>query len=85
LSACLRQSLIRRDERADVCRVEQILVPRLKRGDIVIMDNLSVHKVAGVREAIEAGRAHVVYLPPYSPDLNLVVMAFSKLKALLRG
>jgi hypothetical protein len=50
--------------------VEQILVPTLKRGDIVIMDNLSVHKVAGVREAIEAARAHVLYLPPYSARLE---------------
>ena len=64
--------------------VEQILVPTLKRGHIVIMDNLSVHKVAGVREAIEAAGAHVLYLPPYSPDLNPIEMAFSKLKALLR-
>jgi len=64
--------------------VEQILVPTLKRGDIVVMDNLSVHKVAGVREAIEAAGARVLYLPPYSPDLNPIEMAFSKLKALLR-
>jgi transposase len=64
--------------------VEQVLVPTLKRGDIVVMDNLSVHKVSGVREAIEAAGAHVLYLPPYSPDLNPIEMAFSKLKALLR-
>ena len=64
--------------------VEQILAPTLKRGDIVIMDNLSVHKVAGVREAIEAAGAHALYQPPYSPDLNPIEMAFSKLKALLR-
>jgi transposase len=63
--------------------VEQILVPTLKRGDIVIMDNASVHKVAGVREAIEAAGACLVYLPPYSPDLNPIEMAFNKLKALL--
>ncbi len=64
--------------------VEQILVPTLKRGDIVVMDNLPVHKVAGVREAIEAAGAGWLYLPPYSPDLNPIEMAFSKLKVLLR-
>jgi transposase len=64
--------------------LEQILAPTLKRGDIVIMDNASVHKVAGVREAIEAAGACLLYLPPYSPDLNPIEMAFSKLKALLR-
>ena len=50
--------------------VEQMLAPTLRPGDIVIMDNLSAHKVAGVRQAIEARRAELVYLPPYSPDLN---------------
>jgi transposase len=64
--------------------VEQILAPTLKRGEFVLMDNLSTHKVAGVREAIEAVGAHVLYLPAYSPDLNPIEMAFSKLKALLR-
>ena len=64
--------------------VEQILVPTLERGETVIMDNLPVHKVAGVREAIEAAGAYVLYLPSYSPDLNPIEMAFSKLKALLR-
>jgi transposase len=64
--------------------VEQILVPTLRRGDIVIMDNASVHKVVGVREAIEAAGARLIYLPPYSPDLNPIEMAFNKLKALLR-
>jgi len=64
--------------------VRQNLVPTLKRGDIVMMDNLPVHKVAGVREAIEAARATLIYLPPYSPDLNPIEMAFSKLKAHLR-
>jgi transposase len=64
--------------------VEQILVPTLERGDTVIMDKLPVHKVAGVREAIEAAGAYLLYLPPYSPDLNPIEMAFSKLKALLR-
>ena len=60
--------------------LEQCLVPTLKRGDIVMMDNLPVHKVAGVREAIEAAGARLRYLPKYSPDLNPIEMAFSKLK-----
>jgi transposase len=64
--------------------VEQCLVPTLKRGEIVLMDNLPVHKVAGVREAIEAVGATLLYLPSYSPDLNPIEMAFSKLKAHLR-
>ena len=64
--------------------VEQCLAPSLGRGDIVIMDNLPVHKVAGVQEAIEAVGAKLMYLPPYSPDLNPIEMAFSKFKALLR-
>jgi transposase len=64
--------------------VEEVLVPTLKRGDIVIMDNVGVHKVAGVREAIEARGATLFYLPPYSPDLNPIEQFFSKLKALLR-
>jgi len=64
--------------------VEQILAPTLKRGDIVIMDNVSVHKVAGVREAIKARVATLVYLPPYSPDLNPIEQFFAKLKAILR-
>ena len=64
--------------------VEQVLAPALKRGDIVILDNLSSHKVAGVRQAIEATGATLVYLPPYSPDLNPIEHAFAKLKALLR-
>ena len=64
--------------------VEDVLVPTLKRGDIVIMDNVGVHKVAGVREAIEARGATLFYLPPYSPDLNPIEQFFSKLKALLR-
>jgi transposase len=64
--------------------LEQCLAPTLKRGDIVIMDNLPVHKVAGVEEAIEAAGARLIYLPPYSPDLNPIEQAFSKLKAQLR-
>jgi len=64
--------------------VEQVLTPTLRPGDIVILDNLSSHKVVGVREAIEACDATLVYLPPYSPDLNPIEQAFAKLKALLR-
>jgi transposase len=65
--------------------VEQILVPTLRPGDIVIMDNLRVHQIAGVREAIEAAGARLLFIPPYSPDLNPIELAFSKLKALLRA
>lgn len=64
--------------------VRQQLVPTLRRGDTVILDNLSSHKKAGVREAIEEAGAQVVYLPPYSPDLNPIELAFAKLKSLLR-
>ena len=64
--------------------VEQCLVPTLAPGDIVIMDNLSAHKVDGVRQAIEAVGAMLLYLPPYSPDLNPIEQLFAKLKALLR-
>ena len=64
--------------------VEQVLAPTLKPGDLVIMDNLGSHKVAGVREAIEACGASLIYLPPYSPDLNPIEQAFAKLKSLLR-
>jgi transposase len=65
--------------------VEQVLVPTLTKGDIVIMDNLGSHKVAGVRKAIEAIGARLLYLPPYSPDMNPIEQAFAKLKALLRA
>jgi transposase len=64
--------------------VEQVLAPTLAPGDLVVVDNLGSHKVAGVREAIEARGANLVYLPPYSPDLNPIEQAFAKLKALLR-
>jgi len=64
--------------------VEQVLVPTLSPGDIVIMDNLSSHKSEDVRAAIEAAQAELRYLPPYSPDLNPIEQAFSKLKAHLR-
>lgn len=64
--------------------VQQHLAPTLSGGDIVIMDNLSSHKVTGVREAIEASGAELRYLPAYSPDFNPIELAFSKLKKLLR-
>ena len=64
--------------------VEQFLAPTFEPGDIVIMDNLVSHKVADVRKAIEAAGAKLLYLPPYSPDLNPIEHFFSKLKALLR-
>jgi len=64
--------------------IEQCLAPTLEPGDIVVMDNLSSHKGAAVREAIEARGARLVFLPPYSPDLNPIEMVFAKLKALLR-
>jgi transposase len=64
--------------------VEQVLAPTLEPGQVVVMDNLSSHKVAGVREAIERRGASVLYLPPYSPDFNPIEHAFAKLKALLR-
>jgi transposase len=64
--------------------VQQVLVPELRPGDIVVMNNLPAHKVRGVREAIEATDARLLYLPPYSPDFNPIEMAFAKFKALLR-
>jgi len=64
--------------------VSQFLAPTLKPGDIVFMDNASVHKVDGVEEAIEARGAILFYLPPYSPDFNPIEQLFSKLKAMLR-
>jgi transposase len=64
--------------------VEQVLVPVLRPGDVVVLDNLSSHKRAAVREVIERAGGKLLYLPPYSPDLNPIEQAFSKLKALLR-
>ena len=64
--------------------VEQVLVPTLRPGDVVILDNLPAHRVGGVREAIEAAGATRLFLPPYSPDFNPIEQAFAKLKALLR-
>lgn len=63
---------------------EQVLAPELRPGDVVVMDNLPSHKVSGIREAIEAAGARLLFLPPYSPDFNPIEMAFSKHKALLR-
>ena len=65
--------------------VKNTLIPTLKKGDIVVMDNLSCHKVKGVKEAIEEAGASVLYLPPYSPDFNPIEMMWSKIKALLRN
>ena len=64
--------------------VEQFLAPTLSPGDVVVMDNLGAHKVAGVAEAIAAAGASILYLPSYSPDLNPIEQLFAKLKALLR-
>ena len=64
--------------------VHQVLCPTLRPGDIVILDNLSSHKVAGVKDAIATTGAALLYLPPYSPDLNPIEKLFAKLKALLR-
>jgi len=71
---------------ADVFRayVQQVLVPTLRPGDIVVMDNLSPHKAAGIREGIEATGAELWYLPPYSPDLNPIEQMWSKIKEYLR-
>ncbi len=65
--------------------VRQQLIPTLRPGDIVILDNLGSHKKAGVRQAIEAVGAQLVYLPPYSPDFNPIELAFSKFKWLLKS
>ena len=64
--------------------VQQFLVPTLKPGDIVVLDNLGSHKGIAVRRAIRAAGAHLLFLPPYSPDLNPIEMMFAKLKTLLR-
>jgi len=64
--------------------VEQVLVKALKPGDVIVMDNLSSHKSAKTRDLIEATGADLVFLPPYSPDLNPIEMVFSKIKQLLR-
>jgi transposase len=64
--------------------IEQVLVPTLDPGDLVVMDNLPAHRRAGVRAAINAAGARMRFLPPYSPDFNPIENAFAKLKALLR-
>ena len=64
--------------------VEQVLAPTLRPGQIVVMDNLPAHKIAGVRTAIQATGAQLWLLPPYSPDFNPIENAFAKLKAILR-
>jgi len=64
--------------------IVQFLLPTLRQGDIVVMDNLPAHKVAGIAEAINSVGARLLYLPPYSPDLNPIEQMFAKLKALLR-
>jgi transposase len=65
--------------------VDQVLVPELRRGDVVVMDNLSSHKRERVRALIEAAGARLVFLPPYSPDLNPIELIFAKVKQLLRS
>lgn len=65
--------------------VEQVLAPTLKPGDIVVMDNLSVHKVPGIEQAITAAGASLLFLPPYSPDLSPIEPCWSKIKEKLRG
>ena len=65
--------------------VEQVLVPTLRPGDVVVLDNLAMHKQAAVQAAIEGAGARLRFLPPYSPDLNPIEQAFAKLKAFLRA
>ena len=72
------------DGTAFVAYVDQLLAPTLSAGDIVVMDNVPTHKVAGVRKAIEAKGASVLYLPRYSPDFNPIEKSFSKIKSILR-
>jgi len=65
--------------------VEQVLVPTLRAGDVIVLDNLAVHKQPAVRAAVEAVGAHLRFLPPYSPDFNPIELAFAKLKAFIRA
>jgi len=67
-----------------IAYLEQVLCPKLQSGDVVVMDNLSAHKVAGVRELITACGAVLLYLPPYSPDFNPIEQCWSKVKQILR-
>ena len=64
--------------------LEECLIPEMKPGSIVIIDNLPAHKGAGIRKCLEAARIGLLYLPPYSPDLNPIEQVFAKIKALLR-
>ena len=73
------------DNASFLAYVEQILVPTLRPGDVVVLDNLAVHKQPAVRAAIEHGGAHLRFLPPYSPDFNPIELAFAKLKAFMRA
>jgi transposase len=73
------------DNETFLAYVEQILVPRLRPGDVVVLDNLAVHKQLDVRTAIERAGAQLRFLPPYSPDFNPIEQAFAKLKAFLRA
>ena len=75
---------LRQNVEQEAADVRQVLVPDLRRGDVVIMDNLSSHKRASIREAIEAVGARLMFLPPYSPDFNPIEKAFARLKAMLR-
>jgi transposase len=72
------------DGEAFLVYLRRVLGPTLRPGDVVVMDNLPAHRVAGVREIIEEAGACLLYLPPYSPDFNPIEMAFAKLKAILR-
>lgn len=72
------------DREVFLAYLDQVLCPKLRAGHVVVMDNLSSHKVVGVRERIEACGASLLYLPPYSPDLNPIEQMFAKLKTLLR-
>ena len=73
------------DKYAFLAYVEQLLVQTLCVGDVVVMDNLSVHKVSKVREIIEAAGAKLIFLPPYSPDFNPIEKMWSKMKSVLRS
>ena len=73
------------DNASFLAYVEQVLVPSLRPGDVVVLDNLAVHKQPDVRQAIEAAGARLRFLPPYSPDFNPIELAFAKLKAFLRA
>jgi transposase len=72
------------DRECFLAYVEQVLAPTLEPGDIVVLDNLASHKVAGIKEAVEAKGAILRYLPPYSPDLNPIEQAIAKFKSHLR-